>query len=218
MDRGVFWLLSSNDPYGMPESDAEGLVLAPWEIWAEEYRYEGVVRLKDLGVKGALFEAPSGKARNAFRDSRFGNLAKACKNFGIPLIELPEGVRYGQVSRALARLAVAGEGKGLFESPQAALDRVFEEIHREEGARLAAVCFPAGIRALRDWSDIRAAVESYLRNRGNAVAAGAELGVHRHTVKSRIQRYEALSGLSLDDPDYRPLIELAFLIMSRRFE
>lgn len=49
--------------------------------------------------------------------------------------------------------------------------------------------------------DVIDAVVSYLGNRGHWEAAARQLGVHRNTLRYRIQRACAITGLDLDDPD-----------------
>jgi PucR-like helix-turn-helix protein len=50
---------------------------------------------------------------------------------------------------------------------------------------------------------------AFVRHHGNAVAMGAELGIHPQTARYRIARLRELFGAALDDPDGRFELELA---------
>lgn len=222
LDARVVWLVSSADPYVIPESDLEDILFAREEAWIGGFRPEGLERLARSGAVALFSESHDREALPgpALLETRH-DLERACERLGLPLVSLPIGRGYRDVSRALAGLLLSRnadavpEGSAETAHGDAELSRALDGIAREEGRRLAGVCFPKALIELRDWPDIKAAVREYLRLRGNAVAAAQALGVHRHTVRSRVRRYEALSGLSLDDPASRPLVELAFLLEAR---
>ena len=52
-------------------------------------------------------------------------------------------------------------------------------------------------------------VRAYLRTLGNASETAAQLGIHRHTLRSRVHAIEEVHGLDLSDP--RTLAELYVL-------
>ncbi|CAB4848582.1 unannotated protein [freshwater metagenome] len=62
-------------------------------------------------------------------------------------------------------------------------------------------------------ADLAATLLAWLTRHGQIDAAAADLGVHRHTVRHRIQRAEILLDRSLDDPGVR--VEL-YLALTRR--
>jgi hypothetical protein len=117
------------------------------------------------------------------------------------LDERGDSVRYGVYDRQDSFDCRVGH---LVPEEVAVLDDADDAVFRSEG-RLG-----LDLASERDWPEIRAAVEAYLRHSGNAIAAGAELGIHRHTVRARVRRYEAISGLCLDEPDSRLVVALAF--------
>lgn len=57
-------------------------------------------------------------------------------------------------------------------------------------------------------------LEVYLRHNGSCEAAARTLGVHRHTMRNRVERIEALIGLRLDVAENRALLLLALLSRS----
>lgn len=149
----------------------------------------------------------------------------------LPIIALPRGSGYRELSRAVASIAfglpggvVSGspgparspdpaEGPSTAsdtaEGPRTAPD-LLAALARGDPAPLRRACAGPRLTGEKGWPRLRDAVESYLRHGGNAVAASAELGVHRHTIRARLRRYEALSGLSLEDGDSRIAVTLAF--------
>jgi len=58
-------------------------------------------------------------------------------------------------------------------------------------------------------ADLAATLRAWLSRHGQVDAAAAELGVHRHTVRHRLRRAEALLGRSLDDAGVRAELYLA---------
>lgn len=62
------------------------------------------------------------------------------------------------------------------------------------------------LRALTDsseGSELLVTLRAWLASHGQVDAAGSSLGVHRHTVRHRLRRAEALLGRGLDDPQVR---------------
>lgn len=60
--------------------------------------------------------------------------------------------------------------------------------------------------------DLARAVEVFLRHNGKWVPAAAELGIHRHTLHSRIALARELTGVDLDDAHTRALLMLAWSV------
>lgn len=159
----------------------------------------------------------------------------------LPIIALPRGSGYRELSRAVASIAFGLPGGAVSGSPepgrtpdsagrsraesdpaggtrtdsdQAAKPRTAPDLlaalARGDPGPLTRACAGPRLKGEKDWPRLRDAVESFLRHGGNAVAASTELGVHRHTIRARLRRYEALSGLSLEDGDSRIAVTLAF--------
>jgi len=61
----------------------------------------------------------------------------------------------------------------------------------------------AGISSSPESAELIATVRAWLTHHGQVDAAATELGVHRHTVRHRLRRAEALLERSLDDPAVR---------------
>ena len=59
-------------------------------------------------------------------------------------------------------------------------------------------------------TDLARTVDAYLRAGSQVAAAADALGVHRHTVRTRLEQAEAVSGLTLSDP----LVAAEMLLMS----
>ena len=51
----------------------------------------------------------------------------------------------------------------------------------------------------------------YLEHNGQAESAAAALGIHRHTLKTRIERVEEVTGLRLDVAEHRALLLLGLM-------
>ena len=61
--------------------------------------------------------------------------------------------------------------------------------------------------------DLSPSLEAFLHHNGSWEAAARDLGVHRHTLKARMNKVERLTGLSLDSAESRVLLMLG--LMSR---
>ncbi len=77
----------------------------------------------------------------------------------------------------------------------------------------AAVLGPLGVQAGRAPSEeaasLLAAASAFIAQGGNVLGAARRLGVHRHTLSTRLERFERLTGLVFDDPDDTLLVALA---------
>jgi purine catabolism regulator len=76
-----------------------------------------------------------------------------------------------------------------------------------------AVALLAPLDAPGERGELAATLRAWLTRHGQVDAAASDLGVHRHTVRHRLRRAEALLGRSLDDPGVRAEL---FLALSRR--
>ncbi len=67
------------------------------------------------------------------------------------------------------------------------------------------------VKTLREYArtDLVATVTSYLRHRGTWEEAARELGLHRNTLRYRMQLAQSLLGVDLDDPDVSAHLWLA---------
>ncbi len=84
----------------------------------------------------------------------------------------------------------------------------------EAGAADAwAAALLAALDAPTERADLAGTLRAWLARHGQVDAAAGDLGVHRHTVRHRLRRAEALLGRSLDDPGVRAELYLA---LSRR--
>jgi len=72
-----------------------------------------------------------------------------------------------------------------------------------------AAAFLAPLDEPGERADLAATLLAWLTRHGQIDAAAADLGVHRHTVRHRIQRAEILLDRSLDDPGVRAELYLA---------
>ncbi len=82
-------------------------------------------------------------------------------------------------------------------------------------ARVWSVVAPAIEALVRDAgprdADLLASLEAFLHHNGSWESASRALGVHRHTLKSRMERVEELTGLRLDVAEHRALLLLAVM-------
>lgn len=116
-------------------------------------------------------------------------------------------------SRASSLTAVMGEAVLLHEIP-AAMDAVRRGLRRGEPGVFARAGNQDRTRA-EEWvatlesydrSDLLGTVASYVRNRGQWEPTSRELGVHRNSVRHRIDIAQGLLGVDLNDPDvFAPL-------------
>jgi len=82
-------------------------------------------------------------------------------------------------------------------------------------ARVWSVAAPA-VEALRRAdgpreADLVCSLEAFLHHNGSWEAAARSLGVHRHTLRSRMSRVEELTGLGLESAENRALLLLALM-------
>lgn len=64
-------------------------------------------------------------------------------------------------------------------------------------------------------ADLAPSLEAFLHHNGSWEAAARDLGIHRHTLKARMDKVERLTGLSLDSAENRVLLILGLLSRPR---
>jgi purine catabolism regulator len=121
----------------------------------------------------------------------------------------PAGLEHFAQSLRRAEAALAGTAPGTcadlgWDEAAAPLDT--PELRAWAGSRL---------RALDGDDELMATLQAVLRYRSELDAA-RDLAVHRHTVRNRVARIEALLGVPLDDPDARSELWLALRLTGRR--
>jgi purine catabolism regulator len=86
-------------------------------------------------------------------------------------------------------------------------------------SRVWALAGPALDRLAREVTprdvDLLPSLEEFLRHNGSWESAARALGVHRHTLRSRMARVQELTGLDLDVAENRVLLLLALMSRSR---
>jgi purine catabolism regulator len=112
-------------------------------------------------------------------------------------------------ARARQALAASPGGARAFDDLGAGLESLLDPAATDAwAAALLAPLDEPGERA-----DLAETLRAWLARHGQVDAAAADLGVHRHTVRHRLRRAEALLGRSLDDAGVRAELYLA---LSRR--
>lgn len=113
------------------------------------------------------------------------------------------------LSRARLALRTAGDRVRSFDDIGGGLQSLLDPAAADAWAvALLAPLDDAGERA-----DLAATLRAWLARHGQVDAAATDLGVHRHTVRHRLVRAQALLGRELDDPGVRAELYLA---LSRR--
>jgi purine catabolism regulator len=109
------------------------------------------------------------------------------------------------LARARRALAAGADGLRRYDDLGGGLEALLDPAAADAWARtLLAPLDEPGERA-----DLAATLSAWLGRHGQVDAAAADLGVHRHTVRHRLRRAEALLGRSLDDPGVRAELWLA---------
>ena len=145
-------------------------------------------------------------------------LVEEAESLDLPLLALPEGVGYRELSLSLSAIL---EGRG-YTDPRGsraelgAKPSLLEDLDAAMGDEILDSSLGLVVRGMRDWPEIKAALEAYFRAGGNAMAAAESLGIHRHTVKARLDAFEAASGKRLSLEEDRLICELAIAIVAAR--
>lgn len=172
--------------------------------------------LRVTGVPDALEDALSAleddAALAAWHADELWVLAQPAQSAGLAATLADQGLRVGvgQVS-PLARLprshATAGHAlaQATSATPVVRWDRLVDEgplalVDREQ-AELFAESFLAPLESGGD--ELLTTLTSFLRHHGARAKVAEELGVHRNTVRNRLEAIEAALGDSLDDPQVR---------------
>jgi hypothetical protein len=156
------------------------------------------------GVWCAAIPDPSAPGRRAEVERALAGVP-AGLGTAVPLADAARSLRR---ARAALELAESMEGTAFVASDEhrAALLLQADPGLVEELAlvRLA----PLDLETPRSRQRLTETLLAWLRNEGNASAAGEELGVHGQTVRYRLARLRELFGSDLDDPDVRFELEL----------
>jgi purine catabolism regulator len=108
-------------------------------------------------------------------------------------------------ARARRALAAGGSGIRTYDDLGGGLEALLDPSAADAWA--AALLAPLDEPAER--ADLAATLLAWLTRHGQVDAAAVDLGVHRHTVRHRLRRAEALLGRSLDDAGVRAELYLA---------
>ncbi|MFC6237911.1 PucR family transcriptional regulator ligand-binding domain-containing protein [Longivirga aurantiaca] len=109
------------------------------------------------------------------------------------------------LARARRALAAGADGLRRYDDLGGGLEALLDPAAADAwAAALLAPLDEPGERA-----DLAATLHAWLGRHGQVDAAAADLGVHRHTVRHRLRRAEALLDRSLDDPGVRAELWLA---------
>jgi len=130
------------------------------------------------------------------------------------------GLRVGVgeiVSPAEAAASHRTAGQALARSSPAAPVVQWDQVVREGAVALVdpevAASFSASFLGDLDAGQVET-LRSFLRHHGSRLQVASELGVHRNTVRNRVEQIESLIGRSLDDPDTRASAWLALQALS----
>ena len=121
-----------------------------------------------------------------------------------PPVEMTEAATTVAAARRACDAADPGAARRSADLPVTAL-------LTQPAVRGAVASSTAGLLSVLDGSDLMESLASFLSHHGSWERTAADLGVHRHTVRHRIQKVEELTGLSLDDPEDRLLLHLGVL-------
>ena len=114
--------------------------------------------------------------------------------------ELGDPARFRVALEQAERASLFGHGVVQFEK---LAGRGFSSLVDAGAAAAWAAEYIAGISSSPESAELIATVRAWLSHHGQVDAAATELGVHRHTVRHRLRRAEALLERSLDDPAVR---------------
>ncbi len=132
---------------------------------------------------------------------------------GVSGVVAPEGARGAltQARQAARSARQEREPVGWFErlTLQAVLSDEVVRTRVQELAGVALAPLLAADRFPASGGRLLAALEAYLAHNGSWETAARALGVHRHTLRSRVARVEELTGLSLDVAHNRVVLALA---------
>ncbi|MBN2874645.1 MAG: helix-turn-helix domain-containing protein [Spirochaetales bacterium] len=206
--RTVRWLARVAVPADAVPVGAGDLVLLARDVVSDSLGPGFIVELAERGVAGIACDAEAmavclGPAALAEADVA-----------SLPLLALPPGVGYRELSLAIASMVFGQRKEHTVAGGETITSAgLLSALASGDTAMLVRVCLGPELQRERDWPQLRETVASYLRHGGNALAAAADAGVHRHTIRARLRRYEALSGLSLDDADARLAVAFAFRLV-----
>lgn len=128
-------------------------------------------------------------------------LAPSARACGVSApFELGDGVRFKTASEQAHRASISGAGVVHFER---LAGRGFASMVDAGAVAAWSKEYLAGISTSTEAAELLATVRAWLAHHGQVDAAATALGVHRHTVRHRLRRAEALLERSFDDPSVR---------------
>ncbi len=149
----------------------------------------------DRGSAGIVGVIPAGRT-----DVLLG-LAPPIRASGVSApFELGDPVRFRSALEQAQRASRSGVGVVLFDRLSG---RGFSSLVDAGAAAAWSADYVAGIASSPESGELLATVRAWLAHHGQVDAAATELGVHRHTVRHRLRRAEALLERSFDDPAVR---------------
>jgi purine catabolism regulator len=150
------------------------------------------VHAEDSGIIGIV---PVGRTDSLLE------IASAVRACGVSApFELGDPVRFRSAREQADRAGLSGSGVVHFDR---IAGRGFSSLVDAGAAAAWASEYVSGISSSSEAAELLATVRAWLLHHGQVDAAATELGVHRHTVRHRLRRAEALLGRSLDDPSVR---------------
>lgn len=137
----------------------------------------------------------------AGRTDSLHSLAHSVRAVGVSAsFELGDPVRFKVALEQAERAHLSGAGVVHFDRLSG---RGFSSLVDAGAAASWASEYLAGISSSPESPELLATVRAWLAHHGQVDAAATELGVHRHTVRHRLRRAEALLEGSLEDPAVR---------------
>jgi purine catabolism regulator len=173
------------DPSSVADAEATlaGLASQRGSLW---------VRLESRGIVGLI---PAADAETLLE---LEHPVRAC-GVSAPF-ELGDPARFASALEQAERAQISGTGVVYFEQLSG---RGFSSLVDASAAASWAHEYVSGISASSESAELLATVRAWLAHHGQVDAAATELGVHRHTVRHRLRRAEAVLERSLDDPGVR---------------
>lgn len=150
------------------------------------------VRLESRGIVGLI---------PAVRADTLLDLVHPVRACGVSApFELSDPVRFRSALDQAERAQASGTGVVYFER---LAGRGFSSLVDAGAAASWAQEYVSGISTSSESLELLATLRAWLSHHGQVDAAATELGVHRHTVRHRLRRAEALLERSLDEPAVR---------------
>lgn len=132
---------------------------------------------------------------------------------GVPLGDIPDGVRRARS----VYFGTSHESERLVLARDVATAGLLDQLDTPAAQGWAdALLEPLDRHAQRSKLDLVSTLRVFLANNGHVDASSAELGIHRHTLRYRLNRTTELLDCSLDDPTSRAELWLALRMRELR--